>query len=323
MIDIAVVAALIAVTVRGWYRGLVLEAVDLAVLVFGLLVGFRVSGPLGGFLAAWMGISLAAGTVVGGSIAFFAVAVAGKLVVRFARFALPHLSGAPALNRAAGATLGAAWGMVVITLIVSLIAVLPLGDAAVREVDNSSISAVLIDPDGTAQTTMAVVIGDPVLRVLLGLRKVIGPGQVIVEGSQRLELPAADPADLAHDRESAMLIFDELNRSRVEAGLEPLAWSVILTDVGVAHATEMYTDGYFAHESLVTGTVEDRLEDADIPYVIVGENLALAVNAGSTHAGLMGSSGHRANILSPHFIWVGIGVVEGPLGLMTVQVFLG
>jgi uncharacterized protein YkwD len=37
----------------------------------------------------------------------------------------------------------------------------------------------------------------------------------------------------------------------------------------------------------------------------------------------MDSPGHRANILGSEFATVGIAVVRGPLGLMTVQVFTG
>ena len=54
-----------------------------------------------------------------------------------------------------------------------------------------------------------------------------------------------------------------------------------------------------------------------------GENLALAASAEEVHSGLMASPGHRANIESGDFNRVGIGVVSGPLGLMTVQVFTG
>ena len=300
-----------------------LEAIDLGILVLGLLVGFRVSGPFGSFIAGWMGISLAAASVVGGSLAFLGVAIVGKLIVRIGHFGLRLIPGGATLNRAVGSAFGAVWGLVVFTLVLSLVAVLPLGEAAARELDNSAIADVLIDPDGPVQITMATAIGDPVLRVLLGLRNVIGPGRVIVEGEERIDLPRAAPDQLAQETEAAELLFTELNRSRVAAGVDPLAWSVILSDVGVAHAREMYESGYFAHHSPITGTVDDRLEQAGIPFVVTGENLALAVNAGSTHAGLMGSPGHRANILSARYVWVGIGVVEGPLGLMTVQVFMG
>jgi len=56
---------------------------------------------------------------------------------------------------------------------------------------------------------------------------------------------------------------------------------------------------------------------------VAGENLALAATVGEAHQGLMGSPGHRENILRAEFRRVGVAVVVGPLGLMTVQVFTG
>jgi uncharacterized protein YkwD len=65
------------------------------------------------------------------------------------------------------------------------------------------------------------------------------------------------------------------------------------------------------------------LVDAGITYRFAGENLALAASPDEVHSGLMDSEGPRANILSEDFRRVGIGIVVGPLGLMTVQVFTG
>jgi uncharacterized protein YkwD len=85
----------------------------------------------------------------------------------------------------------------------------------------------------------------------------------------------------------------------------------------------MYVTGYFSHISPTTGTIGDRVSSAGISYVIVGENLALAADAVQVHEGLMDSPSHRENILRPQFRRAGIGVIDGPTGLMVVQVFSG
>jgi uncharacterized protein YkwD len=69
--------------------------------------------------------------------------------------------------------------------------------------------------------------------------------------------------------------------------------------------------------------VGDRLAAAGAVYSLAGENLALAATPNQVHEGLMGSPGHRENILRPEFNRVGVAVVEGPLGLMAVEVFTG
>jgi uncharacterized protein YkwD len=85
----------------------------------------------------------------------------------------------------------------------------------------------------------------------------------------------------------------------------------------------MYLDGYVSHVSPKTGTVGDRVRLVGIPLVAVGENIGLASSALAVHQALMESEGHRANILSSGYDRVGIGAVQGPLGLMVVQVFGG
>ena len=113
-----------------------------------------------------------------------------------------------------------------------------------------------------------------------------------------------------------------VNAARAEAGLAPVVFDEALAVVARAHAEEMFREGYFAHDSPITGTPSDRLAAAGIPYLLTGENLALAQSIPQAHEGLMDSPGHRANILNPSYAKVGIGVVRGqPLGLIAVQQF--
>ncbi|GIU92068.1 MAG: hypothetical protein KatS3mg011_0974 [Acidimicrobiia bacterium] len=139
----------------------------------------------------------------------------------------------------------------------------------------------------------------------------------------RLEFPPADPEELEDRPDEAQEVFDLLNRARITAGLAPLAWSEPLARVAGQHAWEMYVDGYMSHVSPKTGTVADRVESAGLRFVVVGENLALAVDPQAVNRGLMSSPGHRANILHDGFDRVGVAAVRGPMGLMVVQVFGG
>jgi uncharacterized protein YkwD len=118
-------------------------------------------------------------------------------------------------------------------------------------------------------------------------------------------------------------VYQRLNRARVDEGLDPLAWSDALADVAEGHAYDMYLNGFFSHTSPTSGTLVDRLRDAGLVYRVAGENLALAATPEEVHDGLMGSPGHRANIVGDSYRRVGIAVVSGRLGLMTVQVFMG
>jgi uncharacterized protein YkwD len=118
-------------------------------------------------------------------------------------------------------------------------------------------------------------------------------------------------------------VYQRLNRARVDEGLDPLAWSDALAEVAEGHAYDMYLNGFFSHTSPTTGSLVDRLRAAGLTYRVAGENLALAATPEEVHDGLMDSPGHRANIVGDGYRRVGIAVVSGRLGLMTVQVFMG
>jgi hypothetical protein len=226
-------------------------------------------------------------------------------------------------NRLFGGGLALAWALFVAMLLLSLLVVIPLPAVVGERIDESNVASALTDPESIPQRMFHTVAGDRVLEALLNLDELVGREKVILEEDETLSIPPADAEDLRPDETAAEEIFQLVNRSRVDEGVEPLAWSTPLAEVGDGHATEMYVVGYFSHTSATTGTVGDRMAEAGIPFRVVGENLALAATSRTVHEGLMDSPGHRANILGANFTRVGIGVIRGPLGLMVVQVFSG
>ncbi|NIR36703.1 MAG: hypothetical protein GWN79_06010, partial [Actinobacteria bacterium] len=119
----------------------------------------------------------------------------------------------------------------------------------------------------------------------------------LLDEDDRAEIEPADPSEIEVRPGEADTNYDLLNDARIDAGLEPLAWSDPLAAVALSHAEEMYLEGYVSHVSPTTGTVGDRVRAAGIRLVVVGENLALAASPRAVHAGFMESEGHRENVL--------------------------
>ncbi|MEX0825374.1 MAG: CvpA family protein [Acidimicrobiia bacterium] len=322
LIDFLALLLLAYLLVRGWARGFVREAFDLAGLIVGIILAFRLAPLVGSVLSALFGFSEPVARLIGGSVVFFVVGAGAAIAARLieGRFRLPGLNG---VNRAGGASLAAAWGVFVATLVMTIGVILPMPPTVAGHFDDSLIARTLTDPDGLPQDVFADFAGDRIVEAMLNLRELVGDRKVVIGPGESLEIPPVDPDDLERDRDTAEEIFEKVNASRVEAGLEPLRWSGDLAGVAARHAREMYVEGYFAHESPRTGSVGDRLRAAGISYRLAGENLALAATPNEVHNGLMDSPGHRANILGSEFATVGIAVIRGPLGLMTVQVFTG
>ena len=322
ILDLLIVLALVALLARGWGRGFTREAMDLGALLLAAVLAFRLAPVVGGVLVAMSGMSPEGSRLIGGLLVFFGLWFGAAAAARSLedRFGLAELTVA---NRAGGAGLAATWGAFLTTLMLTLAAILPVPVAVAEQMEGSAISRTLTDPDGVAQRTFTRLAGDRLIESLLHLRELVGGRRVVIGPDEVLEIPAARPQDLRADHEAAAEVFELLNLARIDAGLEPLAWSEPLADVALRHAFDMYLNGFFAHDSPSSGDLGDRLRAASITFRIAGENLALAVTPTEVHRGLMDSPGHRANILGTGYRRVGVGVVSGRLGLMTVQVFTG
>jgi hypothetical protein len=75
----------------------------------------------------------------------------------------------------------------------------------------------------------------------------------------------------------------------------------------------MRTKNYFAHTGKDGSTLGERLKRSGVGYLRATENLSSAPTAEDAHFSLMGSPGHRKNVLDPEVTHVGIGVVSQPL----------
>lgn len=117
-------------------------------------------------------------------------------------------------------------------------------------------------------------------------------------------------------------MLELVNKERLANGLRPLAPDPELTVVARKHSGDMFSRGYFAHDTPEGRCPFDRMHNGGVSFRAAGENLALAPSLQVAHSGLMNSPGHRANILGKDFGRVGIGILDGGMrGLMVTQNF--
>ncbi len=322
MIDFILGLYLAALLIRGWMRGFVKEILDLVGLVLGVAVAFRLSGPFGDFFADRLDVT-PEWARLGSGIALFIVVGLGMAMVAHWLGKLMRLPGLNLSNRLLGAAFATGWALVILLLFVSLLRALPMPSAVDETLDDSTIISALTGPDSVTQRAFQSVAGDSVLDTILALEPLIGDRRLILDETDSVEIEPAKESELTVRPGEGDTVFELLNDARISEGVRPLAWSDGLSDVALAHAQDMYLNGFFSHQSPTTGDVSDRVRAADIRLYAVGENLALAATSRAVHDALMESPGHRANIVRTTFDRVGIAAVDGPLGLMVVQVFGG
>lgn len=134
-----------------------------------------------------------------------------------------------------------------------------------------------------------------------------------------LPLPLAARATIDPSAEDEILAL--VNIERQKQALAPLVSEARLREVARSYAQTLYASGTLSHTGPDGSTLTQRLERAGVRFLTAGENLAFAPTARSAHEVLMASPSHRANLLSPRYRRVGIGVASGPAGLVVVQQF--
>jgi uncharacterized protein YkwD len=120
------------------------------------------------------------------------------------------------------------------------------------------------------------------------------------------------------EREMVKLI----NQDRKEYNLPPLRALPELSRIARQHSKDMRDNHFFAHYSLRSGTPQDRIARSSIAYSSITENIAQDSSLERAEEQLMGSPGHRINILDPKATHVGVGVVFGqdPSGVQIMHI---
>jgi uncharacterized protein YkwD len=113
---------------------------------------------------------------------------------------------------------------------------------------------------------------------------------------------------------SASSLYDLTNQQRAAAGLPALSPNSLLVQAAENKAADMFADNYWAHTAPDGLTPWYFISSAGYTYVAAGENLAKDFSTSNgVMSAWMGSSEHRANILSGAYKDMGIAVENGNL----------
>ncbi|OAH62187.1 CAP domain-containing protein [Domibacillus aminovorans] len=140
--------------------------------------------------------------------------------------------------------------------------------------------------------------------VLLKMR----PYELVYQGTLP-EVPSPGRSAWVHiERGSEQQIYEITNVMRSRFGLSLLEWNTGAAAVAKSHSKDMFSAGYFDHESPQFGGLEDRLRRADVMYGAAGENIAANyVDAAAAMEGWLNSKEHREVMLSESFSTLGTG----------------
>ena len=113
-----------------------------------------------------------------------------------------------------------------------------------------------------------------------------------------------------------------MNADRAAHGLPALKVNTRLVTLARDYAQDMINRNYFSHYNPEGQSPFDRMSQYGVRYSYAGENLAINRSVEAAEQAFMNSPGHRANILSPNYSEIGIGVKYSGGSVYVVQQFI-
>ena len=319
--DWALVAIACAFLVRGWMRGAVREAIDVAVLLVGSILVFRLSPVIGTIIAGMANVPYEVGRVVAGSVVFVALVVGSIYLGRILAHALRVIPGASALDKLGGSLIGLAFAAIVVVLGTTLLSATPAPASVRARVDSaigsSDVGSLIVDPKGVVQPAVSVASGERIFGAVIAVRDAVGDR--LIAGTLPIPFPSVDEEPLPPSQVAAQSVFDDLNTERISSGLDPLVWSPDLAAVAVARATDVYRSGVLALDDELSAA----LSAEGVPGTIHGDLVVVAASEDGLVEAILSAPSYHTMVTHPRYHKAGVGVVEGPYGLMAVQVLSG
>lgn len=318
--DLAIIGAFLFYFFEGIRRGFIeqtLELIGFFITVFLALLGYH---WLGAAIVDKTGIQKPGADPIAFLILWFIYQVIYSIILRFAYPFIPAKFRLALPNRLAGLVPAFLKGLVIVSVILTVVISVPVPAKLKAEINDSLIGSRFVNNSSTVEQYLNTIVGGN-FKDSLTFLTVPPQTEQIIEPNQTVDLKFSTDQTTV-DTDSELKMLELVNQERVKVGLNPLVLDAKLTKVGRAHSQDMFNRGYFAHQDPDGRSPFDRMAAAGIKFEVAGENIAYAPSVELAHNGLMRSPGHRANILSTDYHRVGFGVIDGGVyGKMFSQEF--
>lgn len=299
----------------GYMQGFIRNFLGLAALLFAIALASVGYQGVGNFISQIVTLPSGFNGTVGFFVIWFVVEIIYFGLMIFFYDRIPDKIIHSKYNKLAGLLPGFLYAVIFIWFTVNLVFLLAITGPLKKELGNSLIAKWLTKSNQIVENFVTDKFGPAVVETIDFITVKPQSGEAISLGYTT--------TDVRSDTTSAKKMLELVNKARSDQGLDILVFDDTLAEVGEKHCRDMFARGYFSHNTPEGKTPFDRMDEADVKYLIAGENLALAPTVEEAFEGLMNSPGHKANILSSDFGRIGIGVVDGGIyGKMFAQEFM-
>ena len=314
VIDILLIIVVVLSVWSGYQRGFILGVFDIVTWLGSLVLTFLIYPYVANWLEGYSTSQSIWTIPLAFIISFIIIRIFIGAIAGWILGAISVASHTHVFNKALGVFPGLLNGFIYAALLATFLLIVPISDSLSATSRESFLASKLTEPVAYIEDKLSPIFDEAV-------RKTISRMEVAPHSEKFIRLPyTIKNAKPRPDLETKML--ELINKERTKHGLAALKADPEMQVVARAHAADMFRRGYFSHYTPEKQDPFDRMKARKVKFVAAGENLSLARTLVMAHEGLMHSPGHRANILSPSFGRVGIGILDGGIyGIMVVQNF--
>lgn len=313
-VDFVIIILLLLFALEGLSRSFIGELLDFISFLLAFVLSLRFYNQVGNFYQGQFAVPHSLANVLGFITVWFLIEVVLFTLVHILIYRIKAISTLNLKLTPLAVIPAFLRGLIFISILLVMIGTFPIQPRIKKAVNESLIGSRILSQSQQLETPLKNVFGGITQDTLTFLTIKPKSDETVNLGFQTSDFK---PQPIL---ESEMI--EKVNNERQKIGLKTLSFNASLMQIGRNHSADMFTRGYFSHYSSEGDSVAQRAERVGYIYLVIGENLAYAPNLELAHNGLMNSPGHRANILSPDFNKIGIGIMDGGVyGLMITQVF--
>ncbi|MCL4398102.1 CvpA family protein [Patescibacteria group bacterium] len=313
-VDLVILIFLALYAVNGFRRGFFALLIDMGSFIGAFLLALKFYPFAAQLFIANFSFSLSLANATG----FLITAIISELILAHLLLKL-YLRVPPKIlesfeNHMSGIIPAIIDGLIILAFIIAVLISLPVSPGLKRNIIDSRIGGKVYEETVALEQTMGRIFGGAVEETLNFLT-------VRPTGSDTVDLHFST-TNTSIDTAGELEMLNFVNSQRQSAHLAPLTLDSKLTEIARNHSKDMFARGYFSHISPDGASPFDRMHAAGIFFLAAGENIAYAPTTNLADIGLINSPEHRANILSPDFHKIGVGVIDaGVYGKMFTQDF--
>jgi uncharacterized protein YkwD len=319
-LDVFLYIAIFYVLVKGWKKGFLINFYYCTTLVTGIALSFRFSDFVGNFIQGWLNSKNQVSEIIAGIVIFLGVLTVSSILISILSIKkrnTPLDFGSSFF----GSLISFIWINLVFSLVLNLGNLFIFPTSIQKITQESKLVSFYINPTSLPQDILSMIAGTDILKSLNKITQLTGSSSHI---NGCLEIEKALDRDIILRPDLALDLISTVNNHRLDLSLDYLENRQSLSDVAERYAHRMYMEGFFCHQDpLNSSEAKERLENNNINFNSIGENLVLAASLDLAHESILRSTKHKETMESSSYRYIGVGVVEGPLGLIVVQLFTG